>query len=330
MPIPAGTRRTATRRGKQARPATAQPTRPAADAAKKRPATAGAARSPIRVDLARPPESHPIRIEPPARQPGTRDHLADKKNCQVPRQAGQAPPRFGPKVHAAIVRAGLKNPFDLDKKNVLRTSSCRSSESSCDHTSTIKAILDIESPLTQVSDRHDEHFRANHPRRAGGGQPLQRAAGSSNAVVRERRVGRARSRARHVEGLVPGRLDEEREGFPGARSEFAGLDGVGRRHERPGREDLGRLADLEQHGPARRRDAVLGAGSRQGGEAGARRGGNLAARRVVEEGRRERRDDRVVVVPAAPGAGRARVGSAWSSRPTCRRDRSTTADSVVS
>ena len=79
---------------------------------------------------------------------------------------------------------------------------------------------------------------------------------------------------------------------------------MGRRHERPGREDLGRLADLEQHGPARRRDAVFRAGSRQGGEAGARRGGDLAARRVVEEGRRERRDDRVVVVPAAPGAGR--------------------------
>jgi hypothetical protein len=91
---------------KQARPATAQPTRPAADAAKKRPATAGAARSPIRVDLARPPESHPIRIEPPARQPGTRDHLADKKNSYRAKLA--KPPRFGPKVHAAIAEEMYK------------------------------------------------------------------------------------------------------------------------------------------------------------------------------------------------------------------------------
>ena len=57
-------------------------------------------RSPIRVDLARPPESHPIRIEPPARQAGTRDHLADKKNSYRAKLA--KPPRFGPKVHAAI------------------------------------------------------------------------------------------------------------------------------------------------------------------------------------------------------------------------------------
>ena len=91
---------------KQARPATAQPARPAADAAKQRPATAGAGRSPIRVDLARPPESHPIRIEPPARQPGTRDHLADKKNSYRAKLA--KPPRFGPKVHAAIAEEMYK------------------------------------------------------------------------------------------------------------------------------------------------------------------------------------------------------------------------------
>ena len=91
---------------KQARPATAQPARPAADAAKKRPATAGAGRSPIRVDLARPFESHPIRIEPPARQPGTRDHLADKKNSYRAKLA--KPPRFGPKVHAAIAEEMYK------------------------------------------------------------------------------------------------------------------------------------------------------------------------------------------------------------------------------
>ena len=91
---------------KQARPATAQPARATADAAKQRPATAGAGRSPIRVDLARPPESHPIRIEPPARQPGTRDHLADKKNSYRAKLA--KPPRFGPKVHAAIAEEMYK------------------------------------------------------------------------------------------------------------------------------------------------------------------------------------------------------------------------------
>ena len=84
---------------KQARPATAQPTRPAADAAKKRPATAGAARSPIRVDY------NPGR-EPPPRQAGTRDHLADKKNSYRAKLA--KPPRFGPKVHAAIAEEMYK------------------------------------------------------------------------------------------------------------------------------------------------------------------------------------------------------------------------------
>ena len=92
---------------KQARPATAQPARAAADAAKKRPATAGAARSPIRVDY-NPGrlESHPIRIEPPPRQAGTRDHLADKKNSYRAKLA--KPPKFGPKVHAAIAEEMYK------------------------------------------------------------------------------------------------------------------------------------------------------------------------------------------------------------------------------
>ena len=66
----------------------------------------GAGRSPIRVDLARPPESHPIRIEPPPRQPGTRDRLADEKNSYRAKLA--KPPRFGPKVHAAIAEEMYK------------------------------------------------------------------------------------------------------------------------------------------------------------------------------------------------------------------------------
>ena len=92
---------------KQARPATAAPPR-ARPGTRRRsgPATAGAGRSPIRVDLARPPESHPIRIEPPPRQAGTRDHLADKKNSYRAKLA--KPPRFGPKVHAAIAEEMYK------------------------------------------------------------------------------------------------------------------------------------------------------------------------------------------------------------------------------
>ena len=95
---------------KQARPATAQPARPAADAAKKRPATAGAARSPIRVDYnpgatARvPPDPHRAARAAAGdpRPPGRQEEL-------VPRQAGQAA-RFGPKVHAAIAEGRVRRP----------------------------------------------------------------------------------------------------------------------------------------------------------------------------------------------------------------------------